>query len=505
MKRQVAEFYYTEQAPAGAVLIARIASHPSTPAELTDINNPKQVLPELKPGKLVFTAYPVARRYDALVLMNSVAVSGSNQFTVENPFFELTDRTDDSGQPLYYTHRLPPFVRDVTVLTLDGSEASGAWKVEAGNLYHSMDGEPYWVRYYDNGRVHTELLAHAPVLSRSSTASSSTYSSEAGLLTVYDGEKKVYYGRFTEANGYRLLPPYNVLPNEPWYIRVRSGLKPVAPEWGRQTFLPYRPYMPAAWVPGKVLASDLVEFERRPIYLDRPRQPDVLVYDRDYKLKYALDGSPPGSPLRRGYLFPWKRGQIAEIDEYRGRLRLAVELDPTDRVFGFYYYEEPDIVYREIDINPHTNPLVKNRLIEFVYSAQDDPFQTVYHRVIGENGLPVKELSNAPVVGTTIGTVIVGDSVGLDAFSVEDIRSPGGGLAPEYQGLSQVRDYWDIGAWDGKPYPVGGALVVWLPKSILKPAGSFSKPEAEGLVKSIVPMGTIPIVRFYDANGEEEP
>lgn len=60
-----------------------------------------------------------------------------------------------------------------------------------------------------------------------------------------------YRFRFYEDNRYRILDPYTVLPNDPWYLRVRFNVKPMPGEWARMNWYPYRPYMMATWVPGK--------------------------------------------------------------------------------------------------------------------------------------------------------------------------------------------------------------------------------------------------------------
>ena len=33
-----------------------------------------------------------------------------------------------------------------------------------------------------------------------------------------------------------------------------------------------------------------------------------------------------------------------------------------DLVFGFYFYEELDLIYTALDINPFTNPAIRNRI-----------------------------------------------------------------------------------------------------------------------------------------------
>jgi len=196
------------------------------------------------------------------------------------------------------------------------------------------------------------------------TVSSDTYVfTPGGLLTVFSTAS--YWIRFTALNGWQLLPPYNVPLNDPWYPRVRFNLRPVAREWANQPFSPYSPYMLASWVPGQVLAPNLMEFQRQPAYCDGSNYPDILVYDQNWNLKYALDGSDPAAHIDKGYLFPWMRSQFVGFDEAHARCQVQVALDPTDQPFAFYNYAEKDVVFRALDVNPFTRPEMKDQIIEF--------------------------------------------------------------------------------------------------------------------------------------------
>ena len=67
--------------------------------------------------------------------------------------------------------------------------------------------------------------------------------------------------------------------------------------------------MIGTWVPGKLVAEHIIEFERKRIYFDGTRYPDSLVFDKDYKIKYALDGNPVQTSEKQGYLYPWARNR----------------------------------------------------------------------------------------------------------------------------------------------------------------------------------------------------
>jgi hypothetical protein len=127
-------------------------------------------------------------------------------------------------------------------------------------------------------------------------------------------------------------------------------------------FTPYRPFMVGTWVPGKLVADRTIEFERKRIFWDGKKYPDVLVFNKDYELKFALDGNAVESVEKLGYVYPWSRSHFTQIDPLNGRVRVNVDIAEDDLVFGFYFYEELDLIYTALDINPFTNPAIRNRI-----------------------------------------------------------------------------------------------------------------------------------------------
>ena len=184
---------------------------------------------------------------------------------------------------------------------------------------------------------------------------------------------------------------------------------------------------------------------------------------------------------------------------------LAVALAPTDRVYGFYNYYEPDIVYTALDVNPFTNKAVKNTIVEFYVKFNGaTPSQNIFHQILNPDGTPIAGATNdpSPTTGTNhvFATLMVGATVGSTQFNFTDIRVRGGGLAPQYQGIPQATSFFDLGYWDGKPYPIGGALVVYLPLSILD---TLSRSEVQGKVQATIPAGALAVLRFIDEQGME--
>jgi hypothetical protein len=514
--RGIQEWYYTRELPSRSVAIAQIKTDPLTPAQLTDINNDAYLQGSLGIWK-ASTNYNGSADFVAPDLMESVAISGDVLYKVENHLFELTDQASGSV-PLYYFHTLDSGVTDVKIINLDGtvvedavfnvSVLSGGARPDGVYLFHDMDrSKPFRVRYVDkNGFLQTPLLQFTPA-QRQTLYSPKVFAYVFGGNLLNVAGTGTYYIRFKEHNGYTVLPPYNGAPNAPWFPRVRYSLRPLPPEWARQVFLPERPYMLGVWVPGVALDSHIVEFERKDIFLDPDHLPDVLVFDKDYAIKFAIEGTTTTAPRRRGSLYPWKRGLYKRggVDAYNARVELAVELAPDDIIFGFYSYKELDVIYRPLDVNPFTNPDVKNRVIQFYQKTNgSDPFRYLYHQVLDSSGAPITALTNDPAPGAgtnhVFATMVVGTSVGPNQFEVEDIRVRGGGLSEAYQDIPEAVNFWDLGYWDGKPYPIGGALMVYLPARILD---RMSKADVEERVKSNIPMGVLPVIFYYDEDGME--
>ncbi len=198
-----------------------------------------------------------------------------------------------------------------------------------------------------------------------------------GSLTVADATQ-TYRVRFTRNNGYTVQTPYGVPPSDPWYMRIGFNLRPVAQEWPVQPFVPKMPYLLARWVPGTILSKILIEFERKPVWFDPTvgQYPDVLVYDKNYQIKYALDGLPPNlkRPPDKGWLFPWRTSQILDMDALHARVQVNVDLAPDDIAYGFYSYLEPDVLFMTLDVNPFSNPALKDKVIEFYYADRGRDF-----------------------------------------------------------------------------------------------------------------------------------
>lgn len=498
-------WYYTRTLPARAVGVAKVTAPATTPAQLTSINNSVLNAGSLSVWKT--SSNPAGPPdWQAPALHQSVQISGSTFYFIDNQFFQVTNTASAKGTPMYYQHLLPVGVVQIVITDINGVLVPNVDSLVQGNVYyHSLDGAPYYIRYITPaGNRETYLLRYDPVFARVALAATNNgyvYGGKNLGLPTADP----FWIRFVQNNGYMLMPSYTYLSNIPWYPRIRFGLSPPPMDWATQNFSVSRGYQLASYVIGKVLSSSLVEFERKDIYLDPTQLPDILVFNADNSLKYALDGSASNAPKRKGTLYNWKRGAIQSLDSSSARVSISVDLSPTDIVYGFYSYYEPDVIYTALDINPFTNPQIKNSIIEFYAKFNGgNALNNLFHQVLDETGVPIPGLTNdpSPNVGTNqvFAQLAVGAAISTSEFILEDVRVRGGGLIPSKQSIPQAVNMWDIGYWDGKPYPIAGALVVYLPLSLLD---TLSRSNIEGKMTSILPMGALAVVRYVDDQGQE--
>jgi hypothetical protein len=505
--QDIFHLYYAQNLPPRSVAIAQLSTPIMTPADLIDVsNNP------ILQGALTVETYPPANFFTAPDLNVPMQISGETSYVVGSQFFLLSDQVADDGiTPYWYCHDLP--VTSAAIYDLNGnginlSEYTIRQVYRDGVLHnyllHSLDGAPYFVKYIDpNGFPTTQLLQYMPVIQRSLYASTATtYTLTGSILEVEDSS--AYWIMFTDYGGFEVLPPYGDLPNDPWYVRINYPLNPLPLEYGMQLFDPKLPYMFASWVPGVVYKNNVIQFERKDISFDGIHFPDVLVYSSDYQLKYALAGSP-----YRGYEYPWRQNQIipAGIEPYSATVQTLVALDTTDIVFGFYNYAEYKILYTDLDVNPFTNPSVRNMEISFIYNPNGPVAnKVIYHQVVdpltGEQVAPAYDplSTTGPESPQVFGYVVPGAEVSVGSYTIQDARVRGGGLIPTSQDIPQAANFWDLGYWDGKPYPIGGGLVIYLPTSIEQ---RFTPGQLLAKAQAIVPMGVLPVVRFYNSEGEE--
>ena len=512
----IQNFYYGKNLPSHATAIAQVTAEDATPADLIGIVNTPYL-----PGSLgiwkASEGLAASSDFTASDYNQSVTITGDALYLVQNQFFQITDKfAADGVTPLYFYHDFGTQVSGATVLNLDGSIVTPAPTVLfSGNyMYHDIPQDvPVQIRYIVStslgSMVMTRLLHYNQAIPLSLNGDTSKgYAFTGGIIELATAGIS-YSIRFLTSSGYQMLPPYEAPSYLPWFPRLRFSPQPPALEYSGQNFLPVRSYMSGYWIPGTVIGTNLIQFDRPKIYNDPNHLPDIVVFDSNQTIKYALDGSANGQPETHGTLYPWKRNQISDVDPFTGRVTVVPTVLETDIVYGFYSHYEPDVVYTALDVNPVTNSVIKNTTICFYYRTDSDPLREVYHQVFNQEG-PIAGQTNdpnpptwtgtTPSSGTVFSEMVAGTSYGIATFKMTDARVRGGGLASDYQTISQADSFWDIGYLDGRPYPVAGALVVYLPARILN---TMTRDVITGVVNSVLPMGTIAVIRYYDQEGNE--
>jgi hypothetical protein len=121
-------------------------------------------------------------------------------------------------------------------------------------------------------------------------------------------------------------------------------------------------------------------------------------------------------PADKGYLFPWRSGQLLDIDPLNGRCHVGVDLEPDDIIFAFYSYIERDFIYFDVDVNPYSNPAVKDSVIRFFHKT-GDPHRRIFHEIV--NGAGAVTSTNVTALPLTVCSVIykeLGLTRGIESF-----------------------------------------------------------------------------------------
>jgi hypothetical protein len=100
----------------------------------------------------------------------------------------------------------------------------------------------------------------------------------------------------------------------------------------------------------------------------------------------------------------------------------------------------------------------------------------------------------------------IGSNRGLQDLQLVDTRVRGGGINPDqlseaklaYPDISWM---FDIGHYDGAPFPGSAATLIDLPASLLEVNGGiFTREQVDSIVKHHLSFGVYPVVRFYCTN-----
>jgi len=145
--------------------------------------------------------------------------------------------------------------------------------------------------------------------------------------------------------------------------------------------------------------------------------------------------------------------------------------------------------------------------------------EAVFSDFVSFNGLlPVDKTSTTGCTGTNrlskagaavvLGSIFISANSQIENVDLIDTRPRGGGIPVDIDvtdnrlpgdTTKEAKTYFDIGNWDGDPVPLGGVVLIELPKEILTGAGGFQKftqDEIEEIVNKHLAAGVKSIIRY---------
>jgi hypothetical protein len=332
-------------------------------------------------------------------------------------------------------------------------------------------------------------------------------------------------------------------------------------EFLSQTFTPAFPYKRSIDETSIILSSTLIKLDRENIYED----PDediflsVLINDVDGIgiAAYTTDPSESGTIADNGVAFVVWNNQdrlgIRSIDRKQGFVSIdGLKLDSSWEVVSNYHFRETNYEFTLVNFNPISNPdITDQKTVLFIDpdSSVVTKTQTLFYLQVNDFGKVIESnwsrfdndtqlldtgnpiyyeekpswhpdavwhefVDGFSVEGTQFGTfLILGDVTVAPAQSVEEVvevdsRVRGGGIvAGQIDSAREIQPeidwYWDIGNWDGIPYPGNASYLVEVPVEVLEGAGgTLRTDEVRDIVERHTAFGVYPVVRGYGIDVE---
>lgn len=259
---------------------------------------------------------------------------------------------------------------------------------------------PTWYQlvYMSNGIQVTKLLSAEPIFNAVSTFSGAAneyivqYNSSLNIYEVLTNGNPAYTYSILNIGTTKInvQHPVEATSTEPWYVQITNGYfkrfvngntyQYFVPEYYTQAFTPYLPSQYVIQESPIFMNNNLLRLRQIPLLPIGTITNDVVIYirsseDRSDTVNQAIDvagGQPdfaPDTPIQPVVLSSkWYRLQIEDIDRTTGLVRISGVVDPTgnpvsnlpddnviynnDNLVAFYYYNETDLIYNKISLNP---------------------------------------------------------------------------------------------------------------------------------------------------------
>lgn len=339
--------------------------------------------------------------------------------------------------------------------------------------------------------------------------------------------------QYNDTQKIKVLQPRQIDGNSSWYPRIKNGRferttgennQPVVyqysiPEYYRQKFMPDMgfPYKKIRNEHPEVLNETTIRVTCTPLFVQFNGE-DVT------NVKVTVNGKPM---------------RIKSWASFSGMIELDGAITRNDEIYVDYIYEEDSFEYRgyynaeddhfwALDLNPskgHFSTIIDpldGEIKEVPSFSLLNKIVYIYLKpstkiTLDEDGneLPSEVIATSTIFHTfekiqdtravLLAEIRVRPNSNQSNIELIDTRVRGGGLKKEItKAIMQEFEaesvhYWDIGYWDGEPYPENAVVSIRLTRSVLKEyGGTFTRPEIEEKLEKYLGYGVLPIIEFID-------
>lgn len=346
-----------------------------------------------------------------------------------------------------------------------------------------------------------------------------------------------------------------------WFVSISNGkffsdlpnksqpVKYEIAEFDSQTFSPYFPYKTVTQESAVSFESNLYKLAHQNITVDQGQGFNVLieVRDADGETTHAFSTDPLLLNTAFNSDINYTDG-LRSIDQLTGFIDIKTKLDKDNQVLVTYIYEEKEYEFTEVNFNPANNrDVVNETVVIYVLPQTTELERTLFYLRLDKSGKIIhsSQAEYGDAMGTDISTrmengfyynkesdlgemsfidrytvesasitadtamalilgeIYVGESSSIEDVTLIDIRIRGGGILPADRATIIQKNFeslwnWDIGYWDGYPYPGSASYMVEIPCETLTTAsGVFSLQEARAIIEEHTALGVYPAIRTY--------
>ncbi len=327
-------------------------------------------------------------------------------------------------------------------------------------------------------------------------------------------------------------------------------------EFANQTWIPAYPYKKIINESSIILSKNLIKLQQSNILdnTDENLVIDLLINDSSGTGIAAFTTDPTQEGILADndqFYVLWNtvaQAGIRSIDKKLGILDIdGLNLETDYEIISSYFYKENNYQFSSIDINPLNNPsILEQTLILFIDpdSASTTKSQTLYYLIVDVSGKVIQSnwylfdndsesidgdelfyksipsyledevsenahifLDEYSILGDgsslVLGEVFVRETLQPNLLISKDSRQRGGGVKQTLIDSAKEKQFetswfWDLGFWDGTPYPGHATFYVEVPVSIMDGAGGiFTANEIKSVVDRHIATGVYPIIKAY--------